>query len=143
MIDVPIVGDHSFRKVSLKSVCDIIEPRADEFYKLIFNHLEKESLSKEINAGLVITGGVGQLKGFIDLGRYNYDIPIRLGIPVVNSGIKETLSVSDMATSIGLIQYGYNQLDSNEKIRRARMKNRNKSRSLMGAAKDHLKDLFS
>lgn len=143
IIEVPAIGDHSFRKIPLKRVCDIIEPRADEFYKLIFCHLEKENLLQKINAGLVITGGVGQLKGFIDLGRYNYDLPIRLGIPIVNSGIKETLSVSHMATSVGLIQYGYNQLDSSEKIRRARMRNRHKSRSFMMTAKDHIKDLLS
>ena len=111
MVEVPNVGDNSFRTISRKNICQIIEPRADEVYKLIFDHLDKEKLIKKMNAGLVLTGGASSLKGFVDLGRYNYDIPIRLGLPVANSAIKDILTGSDMAAAIGLLHYGYEKID--------------------------------
>jgi cell division protein FtsA len=120
MVEVPNVGDTSFRTISRKNICQIIEPRADEVYKLIFDHLDKEKLIKKMNAGLVLTGGSSSLKGFVDLGRYNYDVPIRLGIPVANSGIKESLSTSDMAAAVGLMHYGYEKIDKNDLVIKAK-----------------------
>lgn len=120
MVEVPNVGDTSFRTISRKNICQIIEPRADEVYKLVIDHLEKEKLMKTLNAGLVLTGGASSLKGFVDLGRYNYDIPIRLGIPVANSAIKDTLTTSDMAASIGLLHYGYEKLDRADLVVKAK-----------------------
>lgn len=120
MVEVPNVGDNSFRTISRKNICQIIEPRADEVFKLIFGHLEKENLLKKLSAGLILTGGASQLKGFIDLARYNYDLPIRLGVPVVNSAIKDSVSSSDMAAAIGLMQYGFDAIDKKDLVAKAK-----------------------
>lgn len=143
MVEVPNVGDSSFRTISRKNICQIIEPRANEVYKLIFDHLEKEKLLPKLNAGLVLTGGASSLKGFVDLGRYNYDIPIRLGVPVVNSAIKETLTSSDMAAAVGLMHYGFEKIDKNDLFVKAKKEAIKTSGSnIINSITKQFKDLF-
>ncbi len=143
MIEVPNVGDAGFRTVSRRNICQIIEPRADEVYKLIFDHLEKEKLTAKMNAGLVLTGGASSLKGFVDLGRYNFDLPIRLGIPVVNSGIKESLTGSDMAAAIGLMYYGYEKIDKADLVKKVKKETTSSiGDSFLNNITQQFKDLF-
>lgn len=143
MVEVPNVGDAGFRTVSRRNICQIIEPRADEVYKLIFDHLEKEKLTSKMNAGLVLTGGGSSLKGFVDLGRYNFDLPIRLGIPVVNSSIKETLTTSDMAAAIGLMHYGYEKLDRSDLDKKIKKEiHKDKGENFLSQLTQQFRDLF-
>lgn len=143
MVEVPNVGDASFRTVSRRNICQIIEPRADEVYRLIFDHLEKEKLIDKVNAGLVLTGGASSLKGFVDLGRYNYDLPIRLGVPVVNSGIQETLTSSEMAVPVGLLQYGYDKLDKADLVLKSKKESSKFNGStILNSVSKQFKDLF-
>lgn len=143
MVEVPNVGDAGFRTVSRRNICQIIEPRADEVYKLIFDHLEKEKLITKMNAGLVLTGGASSLKGFVDLGRYNFDLPIRLGIPVVNSGIKESLSTSDMAAAVGLMYYGYEKIDKSDLVKKTKKETTKENRTqFFSQITQQFRDLF-
>lgn len=144
MVEVPNVGDNSFRTVSRRNICQIIEPRADEVFKLIFDHLEKEGLTKKMNAGLVLTGGASQLKGFVDLGRYNYDLPIRLGIPGINSAIIEKMSSSDLSTAVGIVNYGFEKIDKADlKIKAKKEFLKSSGDTILNNITKQFRDLFS
>lgn len=144
MIEVPGVGDGSLRTISRRNLCEIIEPRAEETFGMIFDHLEKNNLLRKLNAGVVLTGGASQLKGFVELGKYHHDIPIRRGIPSMNSSIKESITTSEMSAAVGLIAYGYEQLDKKELAQRKSTGSGAgaSGRSFMNFAKQ-IRDLFS
>ncbi|MCO5114092.1 MAG: cell division protein FtsA [Bdellovibrionaceae bacterium] len=142
--EVPGVGDGSLRTISRRNLCEIVEPRAEEAFKILFDHLDHCGLTRKMNAGVVLTGGGSQLKGFVELGKYHYDLPIRRGIPNINSSIKETICTSEMSAAVGLLLYGYEQLDKKEIAQRKNSSSASATSggSFMNFAKQ-IRDLFS
>lgn len=143
MLEVPVVGDGSFRTISRRNLCEIIEPRAEEAFRIIFDHLNKNNLTRRLGAGLVLTGGASLLKGFVELGKYHHDLPIRRGIPAMSSSVKESISTAEMSTAAGLLVYGFEQLDKKELQKKSSTMSKGKGtgQSLATFAKQ-IKDLF-
>ena len=62
-----------------------------------------------LGAGLVVTGGASQLSGFIEMGDFIFDLPVRRGMPQKVGGLTDVVKSSQYSTAVGLLMYGDKQ----------------------------------
>jgi cell division protein FtsA len=53
--------------------------------------------------------GASQLAGLVEMAEFIFEIPVRRGMPSNVGGLTDVVKSAEYATSVGLIQYGYNQ----------------------------------
>ena len=110
-IDVPSVGrGKKPRIVSRQLLADIIQPRAEEIFRLVDNDVKRMGYEKSLNSGIVLTGGTALLDGLEEIAEEIFDLPVRRGDPSGVGGLVDRVSTPDYATAVGLVLYGYNQL---------------------------------
>jgi len=102
-------------EVSLKTLTNqIITPRLEEIFKLIFEEIEKIGLIEKMPAGLVITGGASQTFGIVEIAKKTIGLPIRLGLPGKVSGLVDEVIDPSYSTIVGLVLLAKNKLNKNE-----------------------------
>ncbi len=108
-IEVPTVGrGKKPRVLSRQLLADIIHPRAEEIIRLVDNDIKRMGYEKSLNSGIVITGGTALLDGLEEVAEEIFDLPVRRGDPSGAGGLVDRVGTPDFATTVGLIQYGYN-----------------------------------
>lgn len=108
-IEVPTVGrGKKPRVLSRQLLADIIHPRAEEIFRLVDNDIKRMGYEKSLNSGIVVTGGTALLDGLEEVAEEIFDLPVRQGDPSGVGGLVDRVSTPDFATTVGLIQYGYN-----------------------------------
>lgn len=109
VIDVEGVGGRKPRAVPKKELAMILEARAEECMNMISNNVRMSGLQPLLGSGIVLTGGASQLDGMVEMGEFIFDIPLRRGFPMPVEGLKDVVKGSEFSTSIGLLQYAYEQ----------------------------------
>jgi len=110
-IEVPTVGKtKKSRLLSRQILADIIQPRAEEIFRLVDGDIKRMGYEKSLNSGLVLTGGTALLDGLEEVAEEIFDLPVRRGDPSYIGGLIDRVSTPDYATAVGLILYGYNQI---------------------------------
>ncbi|HQO75438.1 MAG TPA: cell division protein FtsA [Candidatus Saccharicenans sp.] len=110
-IEVPTVGkSKKSRLLSRQILADIIQPRAEEIFRLVDGDIKRMGYEKSLNSGLVLTGGTALLDGLEEVAEEIFDLPVRRGDPSYIGGLIDRVSTPDYATAVGLILYGYNQI---------------------------------
>tara|TARA_X000000950_G_scaffold288509_1_gene405644 strand:+ start:8666 stop:9895 length:1230 start_codon:yes stop_codon:yes gene_type:complete len=107
VIKVPGVGDKPDRELSRQTLAEVVEPRYDELFKLVQAELRRSGYEDLIAAGIVITGGGAKMEGLIELAEEVFHMPVSLGAPRYVAGLKDIVRNPVYATSVGLLQYGY------------------------------------
>ncbi|NIM92020.1 MAG: cell division protein FtsA [Candidatus Aminicenantes bacterium] len=111
-IEVPAVGrGRKPRVLSRQILADIIQPRAEEIFRLIDNDIKRMGYEKSLNSGVVLTGGTAMLDGLEEVAEEIFDLPIRRGDPSGVGGLVDRVNTPDYATTVGLILYGFNKLE--------------------------------
>jgi len=105
-VEVPGVGDRPRRRLTKRSLAEVIEPRYEELFRLVQAELRRSGFEENIAAGIVLTGGAAQIPGAIDLAENIFRIPVRLGIPQGVTGLTEVINNPIYATSVGLLIMG-------------------------------------
>jgi len=107
-IEVPSVGKgRKPRVLSRQLLADIIQPRAEEIFRLVDNDIKRMGYEKSLNSGIVLTGGTALLEGLEEVAEEIFDLPVRRGDPVGVGGLVDRVSTPDYATAVGLLLYGY------------------------------------
>ena len=100
------------------SLCEVIEPRAREMFKMIKNNLDEAGPRDLTPAGLVLTGGASLLEGSCELASKIIGLPVRRGQPNYVDGLSDIIDnpvytkKNDripepvFSTAVGLITYG-------------------------------------
>ncbi|MGB9835540.1 MAG: cell division protein FtsA [Candidatus Saccharicenans sp.] len=110
-IEVPTVGkSKKSRVLSRQILADIIQPRAEEIFRLVDADIKRMGYEKSLNSGLVLTGGTALLDGLEEVAEEIFDLPVRRGEPNYIGGLIDRVSTPDYATAVGLILYGYSQI---------------------------------
>jgi len=110
-IEVPAVGKgRKSRVMSRQILADIIQPRAEEIFRLVDSDIKRMGYEKSLNSGLVLTGGTALLDGLEEVAEEIFDLPVRRGDPNYIGGLIDRVSTPDYATAVGLILYGYSQI---------------------------------
>ncbi len=109
-IEVPGIGGREPRILSRRVLCEIIEPRVEEIFRMVRGEIQKSGYDNLIASGIVITGGSTLLEGMPEIAEETMDIPVRRGIPAgVGGGLVQMVRSPIHATGIGLLLYGLNR----------------------------------
>ena len=109
-IEVPPVGKGKKPRIlSRQLLADIIQPRAEEIFRLVDNDVKRMGYEKSLNSGVVLTGGTALLEGLEEAAEEIFDLPVRRGDPSGIGGLVDRVNTPDYATAVGLILYGYDQ----------------------------------
>ncbi len=106
-IEVPSIGGREPRILSRRVLCEVIEPRVEELFRLVRREIQKSGYDELIASGVVITGGSTLLDGMPEAGEEFIGIPVRRGIPEgIGGGLVQMVRSPIHATGIGLLLYG-------------------------------------
>jgi cell division protein FtsA len=108
-IEVPGVGDRQPRRLSRQTLAEVVEPRYEELFTLIYAELERSGFIDLIAAGIVLTGGSSKMEGLIELAEEVFHMPVRLGSPYNVTGMGDVVKNPIHATGVGLLHYGMQQ----------------------------------
>ncbi len=104
-IKVPSVGDRPARELPRRALAEVVEPRYDELFRLIYAELRRSGYEELMAAGVVLTGGTSRMEGVVELAEKIFDMPVRLGVPQNVEGLVDVVINPIYATSVGLLQY--------------------------------------
>jgi len=105
-IEVPGVGGRKPRVLSRQILGEILEPRLEEIFSLIYGELVRSGNESLITSGVVVTGGSAELPGIPEMVEQIFTSPSRVGYPKGISGLVEVVNKPMYATAVGLVLYG-------------------------------------
>lgn len=101
--------DHSdsTEELSKRTIIEgIMMPRMQEIFDLVLEQLKKQNLTREIPAGVILTGGGAETAFIVEVAKRVLNLPARIGEPLELEGMTSDIHKPAFATSIGLIEYG-------------------------------------
>jgi cell division protein FtsA len=104
-IEVASVGGRRPRVMARRILSDILQPRAEELFHLIWHEVTNAGYEKSLNSGLVLTGGGAVLDGMAEIAEQIFDLPIRRGVPSGVGGLADHVGNPSYATAVGLVRY--------------------------------------
>ena len=137
-IEVPDVGGRKPRVLSRQILGEILEPRVEEIFYLIYRELMQSGYEDMMNSGVVITGGSAELPGVPEMAEQIFNTPARVGYPQGISGLVEIVNKPMYATAVGLVLYGGK---ADKKDRKFRIRDDNIFHRVMGRMKRWFKDI--
>jgi cell division protein FtsA len=115
-INVTVLGEEAGRTLVRREVCEIIEARIEETFKLLRDEMAGAGPGR-LPAGLILTGGGAQLGGMAELGRRVLQMPVRVAAPTGIGGLVDTLLTPSYSTAVGLLAWGASGLGGAEALR--------------------------
>ena len=109
-IEVAGVGGRPPRELSRKVLSEIIEPRYVELFELVLAEIQRNGFENKIPAGIVLTGGTSRMEGAAELAESIFKTTVRIGIPNNFKGMETILKNPIYATSLGLLNYGFDKI---------------------------------
>jgi len=116
-IEVPGVGGRKPRTLSRQILGEILEPRVEEIFSLIYNELAGVGYQDMIGSGVVVTGGSAELPGMSELAEQVFNAPARAGYPQGVEGLTDLVNKPMYATAVGLVLYGAKAMKRKRKFR--------------------------
>jgi cell division protein FtsA len=106
-IEVASVGGRKPRLMARRILSEILQPRAEEIFHLVWDEIRRAGYEKALNSGIVLTGGGSILEGMPEMAEQIFDLPIRRGAPVDVGGLADHVSSPTFATPVGLVLYAH------------------------------------
>ncbi|MCP5274617.1 MAG: cell division protein FtsA [Burkholderiales bacterium] len=116
-IEVPDVGNRGSRQLSVQTLAEVIEPRAEELYTMVQAELRRSGYEELLSSGIVITGGSASLRGMVELGEEIFHMPVRLGVPSYKGNLQEVVHTPRYSTGVGLIMTGMAHIKHQQHMR--------------------------
>ncbi|MEH7441043.1 cell division protein FtsA [Bacillus sp. JJ1122] len=99
--EVPIIGSDQQQQFNQLEVADIIEARMEEIFSLVQDELKIMNI-RDLPGGFVLTGGIANMQGVLELAQDIFQSRVRIAIPDY-IGVREP----QYTTAVGLIQFAY------------------------------------
>ena len=116
-IEVPGVGGRKPRILSREILGEILEPRIEEIFTLIYSELISSGYAEMASSGVVVTGGSAELPGMSDIAEQIFNAPARIGYPRGITGLTELVNQPMYATAVGLVLHGAKAMEKKKKFR--------------------------
>jgi len=116
-VEVPGVGGRKPRVLSRQILGEILEPRVEEIFSLIYDEILRSGHEDTITSGVVVTGGSAELLGVTEMAEQIFNAPARVGYPEGISGLVEVVNKPMYATAVGLVLYGAKTSKKHKKFR--------------------------
>ncbi|MFB6466552.1 cell division protein FtsA [Cytobacillus sp. Hz8] len=101
VFSVPIIGSDQHQQYNQLEISDIIEARMEEIFELILKEINRLGV-RGLPGGYVLTGGVSNTEGILELGQAVLQNRVRIAIPDY-IGVREP----QYTTAVGLIKFAY------------------------------------
>ena len=109
MMDVASVGGRPTRTLARRIVSEVLQPRAEEIFHLVWDEIHRAGYEKALNSGIVLTGGSANLEGMTEIAEQIFDMPVRHGSPTGAGSLADHISNPSFATAVGLVLYAQRQ----------------------------------
>src|SRR6187401_2328241 len=106
-MDVASVGGRRPRVMARRILSEILQPRAEEIFHLVWDEIRRAGYEKSLNSGIVLTGGAAILEGMPEIAEQIFDLPIRRGHPAGVGGLADHVTSPVFATPVGLALYAH------------------------------------
>ena len=116
-IEVPGVGGRKPRTLSRQILGEILEPRVEEIFTLIYQELVHSGYDELASSGVVVTGGSAELPGISEMAEQIFNAPARVGYPQDINGLVDLINKPMYATAVGLVLYGAKTYHQKKKFR--------------------------
>jgi len=138
-IEVPGVGGRKPKILSRQILGEILEPRVEEIFSLIYSELIQSGHENTISSGVVVTGGSSELPGVTEMAEQIFNAPARIGYPQGIHGLVEVVNKPMFATAVGLVIYGSK---TSKKDRKFRIRDNNIFNRVIGRMKRWFRDVI-
>ena len=101
VFSVPIIGSDQHQQFNQLEISDIIEARMEEIFELIVQEMKRLGIH-DLPGGFVLTGGVANMQGVLELAEEIFQNRVRIAAPDY-IGVREP----QYTTAVGLIKYAY------------------------------------
>ncbi|MCF8127063.1 MAG: cell division protein FtsA [Deltaproteobacteria bacterium] len=116
-VEVPGVGGRKPRTLSRQILGEILEPRVEEIFTLIYQELVRSGYDELASSGVVVTGGSAELPGISEMAEQIFSAPARVGYPEEIKGLVDLINKPMYATAVGLVLYGAKSYKQKKKFR--------------------------
>ena len=106
-IEVASVGGRKPRLMARRILSEILQPRAEEIFHLVWDEIRRAGYEKSLNSGIVLTGGGAILEGMPEIAEQIFDLPVRRGMPIGVGGLVDHISSPVFATPVGVALYAH------------------------------------
>jgi cell division protein FtsA len=106
-MEVASVGGRKPRLMARRILSEILQPRAEEIFHLLWDEIGRAGYEKSLNSGIVLTGGGALLEGMAEIAEQIFDLPIRRGHPTGVGGLADHVNNPAFATAVGLVMYAH------------------------------------
>ncbi len=106
-IEVASVGGRRPRVMARRILSEILQPRAEEIFHLVWDEIRRAGYEKSLNSGIVLAGGGAILEGLPEIAEQIFDLPIRRGCPAGVGGLVDHVSSPAFAAAVGLVVFAH------------------------------------
>jgi cell division protein FtsA len=106
-IEVASVGGRKPRLMARRILSEILQPRAEEIFHLVWDEIRRAGYEKTLHSGIVLTGGGAILEGMPEIAEQIFDLPIRRGYPIGVGGLADHVGSPTFGTPVGLVLYAH------------------------------------
>jgi cell division protein FtsA len=107
VVEVPSVGGRKPRIMARQVLGDVIQARAEEICQMVSTEIRRAGFDRNLNSGIVLTGGGSILEGMPEIAEQIFDMPVRRGSPAGIGGLVDVVASPVYSTAVGLVQAGY------------------------------------
>jgi cell division protein FtsA len=111
-MEVASIGGRKPRIMARRILSEILQPRAEEIFHLVWDEIRRAGYEKCLNSGIVLTGGGAILDGMPEIAEQIFDLPIRRGLPVSVGGLADHVNSPTFATGVGLLLYAHRHVET-------------------------------
>jgi len=106
-IEAASVGGRRPRVMARRILSEVLQPRAEEIFHLVWDEIRRAGYERSLNSGIVLTGGAAILEGLPEIAEQIFDLPIRRGCPSGIGGLADHVNSPAFATAVGLVLYDH------------------------------------
>ncbi len=103
-IEIRHENGNAGRKIPRSYLVEILQPRAEELFSLVKKEIAEKGFHKNMNSGVVLTGGAALMEGMDVMAENILELPVRIGKPVCPGNAEIGSPV--YAAGVGLALYG-------------------------------------
>ncbi|MDR1350925.1 MAG: cell division protein FtsA [Zoogloeaceae bacterium] len=119
-LDVPGVDERPPRKVSKRTLADVVQARVEEIYEKVLKEIVRAGYGEVLSSGIVITGGASLMPGMVDLGEEIFHMSVRQAAPKYSGGLADVVRNARFSTAYGLLMVAQEECRRGLKIEKKR-----------------------
>jgi cell division protein FtsA len=115
-MEVASVGGRKPRLMPRRVLSEVLQPRAEEIFHMLWDEIRNAGCEGSLNSGLVLTGGGAMLEGMAEIAEQIFDLPVRIGRPTGAGGLMDHVTSPEFATAVGLVMYAHRHAAQNPRV---------------------------